>query len=62
MSNFEKFARKIIEKHGCTFIKMVSECRVLWKNKCGYESIDDIFVLNNMDDGAWEFWSNYDPA
>lgn len=25
----------------------------------GYESIDDIFVLNNMGDSAWEFWSNY---
>lgn len=45
MSEFEKSARKIIEKHGCTFIKMVSECRILWKNKYGYESIDDIFCL-----------------
>lgn len=59
MSNFEKSARKIVEKHGCIFIKMIGECGVLWKNKYGYESIDDIFVLNNMGDGAWEFWSNY---
>ena len=62
MSNFEKSARKIVEKHGCTFIKMVGECRVLWKNRYGYESIDDIFVLNNMCDSAWEFWSNYNPV
>lgn len=58
MSNFEKSARKIIEKHGCAFIKMISECRVLWRNKCGNEFVDDIFVLNNMGDCAWEFWSN----
>lgn len=51
-----------MKKHQCTFIKMIGECGVLWKNKYGYESIDDIFVLNNMGDGAWEFLSNYDPA
>ena len=31
MSNFEKSARKIVEKHGCTFIKMVGECRFCGK-------------------------------
>lgn len=35
MSNFEKSARKIVEKHGCIFIKMIGECGVLWKNKYG---------------------------
>lgn len=59
MNNFEKPAREIVEKHRCTFIKMVSECSVLWENKCGYRSITDIFILKWMGESAWEFWSNY---
>lgn len=59
MSNFEKQARKVIEKHGCTFIRMCGECKVVWQNKQGYQFVDDIFVLNHMTERAWKFWENY---
>ena len=26
-------AKEILEKHGCEFIQMTSETRVLWKNR-----------------------------
>lgn len=61
MNKFEKVAKEILKKHDCIFIGMISECRVLWRNKYGYVSSDDTFVLNNMGTDAWDFWSNYKP-
>lgn len=51
-------AVKILNAHGCELVNMVSECTVIWKNKAGIIRTDDIAVLSNMSDSAWEFWSN----
>lgn len=50
-------AVSILNAHGCELISMVSECTVVWKNKIGIIRTDDIAVLSNMSDSAWEFWS-----
>lgn len=55
---FEKEAKEILEKHGCKFIKMKSECTVVWENCIGVIRVDDIAVLRNMTDEAWEFWKS----
>lgn len=52
----EDRAKAILEKHGCEFIQMLSECRVLWKNRNNVIRDDDIFVLSNMSEKAWKFW------
>jgi pyruvate/2-oxoacid:ferredoxin oxidoreductase beta subunit len=62
MKTFEKAARDILEKHGCKFVEMLSECTVAWENKCGYPFVDDVAVLRLMTSGAWDFWSNYNPV
>ena len=52
----EKRAKAILEKHGCEFIQMTSECRVLWKNRNNIIREDDIAALSNMTEEAWKFW------
>ena len=54
----EELAKQILQSHECKFIKMLSECTVLWENKVGTIYEDDIAVLYNMTDPAWDFWSN----
>ena len=54
----EERAKNILKMHGCKFLRMLSECEVLWENKNGIIRHDDIFVLNNMGETAWEFWAN----
>ncbi len=54
----EERAKKILEKHGCEFISMQSECSVLWKNKKGIVRQNDVSVLFFMTDAAWEYWSD----
>ena len=49
-------AKSILEKHGCEFIQMTSEARVLWKNRNNVIREDDIAVLANMSKTAWKFW------
>lgn len=49
-------AKEILEKHGCEFIQMISEARVLWKNRNNIIREDDIAVLSLMTEKAWEFW------
>lgn len=51
--------KQLLKQHGCTFDKNVTECRIVWKNKVGRVMCDDIFVLRNMTENAWNFWSNY---
>ena len=53
----EEEAKAILSAHGCSFIAMLSECRVLWKNQVGTVQSDDIFVLRNMSESAWNFWA-----
>ena len=55
---FENEAKEILSKHGCKFVRMISECRVCWKNKNGCSYTDDIAVLRMMTEEAWNFWSN----
>lgn len=52
----EEKAKFILESHGCKFIKMISECRVVWKNANGIVRDDDIAVLYNMSESAWLYW------
>ena len=52
----ENRAKSILKKHGCEFIKMISETRVIWKNRKNVIREDDIAVLSNMSETAWEFW------
>ena len=52
----EKRAKKILQIHDCKFIKMLSECRVLWENKNGIIRADDVLTLANMSETAWDFW------
>ena len=52
----ENRAKSILKKHGCEFIQMTSESRVLWKNRNNVIREDDIWVLSNMSEIAWEFW------
>lgn len=40
----EEQAKFILTIHGCKFIKMISECRVVWENACGIVREDDIAV------------------
>ena len=54
----KKEAKEILEKHGCKFIKMESECTVVWENCIGIVRTDDIAVLRNMTDKAWNYWCN----
>ena len=56
---FEIEAKSLLKKHGCTFISMLGECEVLWKNKNDKVRRDDKFILRTMTEKAWEFWSNY---
>lgn len=56
--NMKDQAVRILNAHGCELVDMVSECTVIWKNKAGIIRTDDIAVLSNMSDSAWEFWSN----
>lgn len=49
-------AKAILKKHGCEFIQMTSETRVLWKNHNNVVREDDIAVLSNMSEIAWKFW------
>ncbi len=53
---FEQKAKEILQKHNCKFIKMVSECHVLWENQSGNTYCDDLAVLEHMTDDAWKFW------
>lgn len=53
---FEDKAKEILEQHDCELIKMRSDCRILWKNSIGTLLEDDLFVLSNMSDAAWEYW------
>lgn len=53
----EERAKNILNKHGCTFLRMLSECRVLWANKNSVVREDDIFVLSNIPEDAWNFWA-----
>lgn len=48
----------LLEKHGCKLIKMVPECGVIWENKKGIIRGDDIAVLSNIPESAWEYWAN----
>ncbi len=48
--------KAILEKHGCEFIQIASEVRVLWKNRNDVIREDDIAVLSNMSEAAWKFW------
>ncbi len=52
----EDRAKEILEKHGCEFIQMTSEVRVLWKNRNNVVREDDVAVLANMTEIAWKFW------
>lgn len=52
----ENRAKEILEKHGCEFIQMISEARVIWKNRNNVIREDDIAVLSNMTELAWKFW------
>ena len=54
--NMEERAKSILESHGCKFIKMISECRVVWENACGIVRDDDIAVLNNVNESVWSYW------
>ena len=54
-----QFIKQLLDQHGCTFVKNITECRIIWKNKVGYEMCDDVCVLSNMTEAAWDFWSNY---
>lgn len=54
----EEKAKELLLKHGCKFIKMLTECGVVWENKIGIVRVDDIAVLSLMTTEAWEFWSN----
>ena len=55
---FEEQAKNILAKHGCKFIKMISETRCVWENKIGIIRDDDVAVLGLMSDSAWNFWAN----
>ena len=52
----ENRAKAILKKHGCKFIQMTSEARVLWKNRNNIIREDDVAVLSNMSEIAWKFW------
>lgn len=52
----EDRAKAILEKHGCKFIQMTSEARVLWENRNNVIREDDVAVLSNMSETAWKFW------
>ena len=52
----ENRAKTILKKHGCEFIQMTSEARVLWKNRNNVIREDDVAVLSNMSETAWKFW------
>ena len=56
MNKFEKEARALLEKHGFSFVKMISETVVLYENKVGIVRADDVFVLRHMTEKAWKFW------
>jgi hypothetical protein len=47
----------LLESHECRFIRSLTENSILWENKVGIVRSDDIFVLNNMTENAWKFWS-----
>ncbi len=57
MNDMEDKVKNILTQHNCRFIKMLSECRVLWMNKNGAIRDDDIFTLANMTESAWDFWA-----
>ena len=44
----ENRVKAILKKHGCEFIQMTSEVRVLWKNCNNIIREDDVAVLSNM--------------
>lgn len=52
----EKRAKEILEKHGCEFIDMILETRVIWKNRNNVIRENDIAVLSLMSEEAWKFW------
>ena len=52
----EDRAKEILNKHGCELIQMISEVRILWKNRNNVIREDDIAVLSNMSETAWRFW------
>ena len=52
----EAEARRILTQHGCEFIQMLTECRVLWKNQNGVIRADDITVLRYMTREAWDYF------
>ena len=52
----ENRAKAILKEHGCEFIQMTSQVRVLWKNRNNVIREDDIAVLSNMSETAWKFW------
>lgn len=54
----EKEAIKILQDHDCDLVMMLSECTVLWKNKAGIIRCNDLWVLRNMSESAWNFCKN----
>ena len=52
----EERVKSILQKHGCEFVSMLSECRVLWKNQKGIIRDDDVFTLFNISEIVWNFW------
>ena len=53
----EERVKGILTRHKCKFITMLSECRVLWENQKGIVRDDDVAVLSNMSESAWQFWT-----
>jgi len=52
----EERVKVLLEKHGCEFVKQLTECRILWKNQVGAIREDDVSVLSCMCEKAWDFW------
>lgn len=57
-NEFETEARRILERHGCKLISMISETKCVWENKIGIQRSDDVFVLRNMSEENFEYWAN----
>ena len=55
----EEKARTILEKHGCELICMLSESRVLWKNRNGIIRDDDVATLFHMTETVWQYWEHF---
>lgn len=48
---------EILSAHNCKLIEIVPECKVVWENQNGTIMGDDIVVLTNMSEAAWEYWA-----